>query len=59
VVKTYGLARLPNVTSGRKEVQRLTGESWVPVLVLEDGTVIKDSRNIVTWAQANPVGGTG
>jgi hypothetical protein len=54
VVKAYGLARLPNVTSGRKEVKRLTGESWVPVLVLDDGEVIKDSKNIAAWARDNP-----
>ena len=54
VVKAYGLAPLPDVTSGRKEVNRLTGESWVPVLVLDDGEVVKDSKNIVTWARENP-----
>jgi hypothetical protein len=54
VVKCYGLGRLPDVTSGRKEVKRLTGESWVPVLVLDNGEVIKDSNNIVAWARDNP-----
>jgi hypothetical protein len=54
VVKTYGLARLPDLTRGRKVVTRLTGESYVPVLVLDDGEVIKDSRNIVAWARENP-----
>ncbi len=55
VVKSYGLARLPDVTRGRKEVKRLTGESWVPVLVLDDGEVISDSKNIAAWARDNPV----
>jgi len=59
VVKSYGLAPLPDVTSGRKEVKRLTGESWVPVLVLDDGEVIKDSKNIAAWARENPAGGAG
>jgi hypothetical protein len=59
VVKTYGFASLPDITSGRKEVQRLTGESFVPVLVLDDGQVIKDSKNIMAWARANPAGGAG
>ena len=54
VVKTHGFGQLPDVTSGRKEVKRLTGESWVPVLVLDDGEVIKDSKNIVEWARNNP-----
>jgi len=58
VVKCYGLGRLPDVTSGRKDVKRLTGESWVPVLLLDDGEVIKDSTNIVAWARDNPAAGT-
>ena len=59
VVKTYGFAALPDITNGRKEVRRMTGESLVPVLVLDDGTVIKDSKNIVAWARANPGAGPG
>ena len=31
-------------------------ESFVPVLVLDDGQVIKDSKNIVAWARDNPAG---
>jgi glutathione S-transferase len=58
-VRCYGFARLPDVTRGRKEVKRLTGESYVPVLVLDDGEVIKDSNNIVAWARDNPAGGAG
>ena len=58
VVKTYGLGPLPDLTSGRKEVRRLTGQSWVPVLVLDDGEVIQDSKNIVAWAEANPASAT-
>ena len=54
VVKAYGLAPLPDVTSGRKEVKRLTGKSWVPVLVTGDGEVVADSKNIVAWAERNP-----
>ena len=59
VVKVYGLGSLPDVTRGRREVKRLTGESFVPVLVLDDGEVIKDSNSIVKWAQDNPAGGVG
>ena len=51
VIRTYGLASLPDYTAGRKEVKRLTGESFVPVLVLDDGEVIADSAKIVAWAQ--------
>jgi hypothetical protein len=54
VVKTYGFAQLPDVTRGRKEVTRLTGESFVPVLVLDDGEIIKDSENIMAWARDHP-----
>lgn len=56
VVKSYGLGPLPAVTQGRRDVQRLTGQKWVPVLVLDDGEVIQDSKNIVAWAKANPAG---
>jgi hypothetical protein len=54
VVKCYSFGRLPDLTSGRREVKRLTGESWVPVLVLGDGGVIKGSENIVAWTRDNP-----
>src|SRR3954449_12304845 len=56
VVKVYGLGQLPDFTRGRKEVKQLTGQSFVPVLVLEDGQVVKDSRNIQAWARENPTG---
>ena len=59
VVKVHGLAPLPDVTSGRKEVRRLTGESFVPVLVLDDGQVISNSSNIVAWAGEHPATDTG
>ena len=44
---------MPDLTRGRKEVRRLTGESLGPVLVLDDGQVIKDSDSIVEWGRAN------
>jgi hypothetical protein len=59
VVRAYGLGVLPdafNQTSGRKEVKRLTGNSWVPALVLDDGTTVQGSDKIVEWAEANPAG---
>jgi hypothetical protein len=56
----YGLGALPgfmnNLASGRREVKKLTGNYWVPVLVLDDGTVIQGSREIIDWAGANPPG---
>jgi hypothetical protein len=57
VVKSYGLGILPdflNQTRGRKEVKRLTGNNWVPALVLDDGEVIQGSDKIVAWAEAHP-----
>jgi glutathione S-transferase len=56
LVKAHGFGALPDSLNGpvRAEVKRLTGRSWVPVLVLDDGTVISDSKAIVAWAQAHP-----
>jgi hypothetical protein len=57
VVKSYGLGILPkafNMTSGRREVERLTGNRMVPTLVLDDGTVIDGSGEIAAWAAAHP-----
>ncbi|HEX8065027.1 MAG TPA: hypothetical protein VF520_00730 [Thermoleophilaceae bacterium] len=58
VVRSYGFAGLPDVTSGRREVKRLTGESWVPVLVLDDGAVVRGSSGIVAWAHDNRADGS-
>ena len=58
VIRSYGLTILPdalfNRTRGRHEVKRLTGSSTVPVLVTDDGEVVKDSKRIVDWARRNP-----
>ena len=59
--KSYGLGLLPdfmNQTSGRKEVKRLTGNTWVPVLVTDDEQVIQGSHEIVAWARKNPATAT-
>ena len=60
VIRSYGLGILPegfNRTRGREEVKRLTGNSWVPAVVTDDGTVIQGSYKIEAWAQANPAAG--
>jgi hypothetical protein len=54
VIKSYGFHFLPDLTSGRKEAKRLTGQSYVPLLVLDDGEVISDSANIARWAREHP-----
>ena len=54
---TYGLGMLGpmnDLAPGRREVKRLTGNYWVPVLVADDGEVIQGSKNIVDWAKTNP-----
>jgi hypothetical protein len=59
VVKAYGWGILPdafNQTKGRKEVEQLTGNHWVPTLVTDDGTVVQGSHEIMDWAKANPAG---
>jgi hypothetical protein len=60
VVRTYGWGVLPdalNMTRG--EVKRLTGQSWVPVLVTDDGMAIIESNRIAAWAAAHPAASTG
>jgi hypothetical protein len=57
VTRSYGLGLLPslfNLTPGRREVKRLTGNHWVPVMVADDGTVVQGSNRIAEWAQAHP-----
>jgi hypothetical protein len=58
VVKTYGWGALPDFLNPgrRKEVKRLTGETWVPVLVTDDESVVSGSKEIVAWAQEHPAG---
>ena len=54
VVKTYGCFRTDPVFPGRRKIKRLTGNYKVPTLILDDGTIIDGSQNIVAWAKANP-----
>ena len=58
VVKVRGLGIGPRflhvITDGRREVERLTGQRAVPVLVTDEDQVIQDSRRIIGWAEANP-----
>ena len=60
VIRSYGLTILPdtpfNQTAGRQRAKQLTGRSTVPVLELDDGTAIADSKEIVAWAKAHPAG---
>lgn len=58
---TYGLGMLGplnDVSPGRREVKRLTGNHWVPALVLDDGEVIQGSKQIAEWARTRPPSAT-
>jgi glutathione S-transferase len=57
VIKTRGLAPFGRLNLGRRKVKEKTGQWWVPVLELDDGELITDSKAIVAWAKANPAGG--
>ena len=47
-----GFKHLPLSTRGkREEVKALTGQSDVPVLVLDDGSTVVGSATIVAWAR--------
>ena len=41
-------------TDGRREVEELSGQKVVPVLVTDSGEVINASTRIVAWAEAKP-----
>jgi hypothetical protein len=58
IIKSYGLGALPdfpfNRTPGRQAAKKLTGSTWVPVLVTDDDQIVSGSQKIVDWARANP-----
>ncbi len=60
VLKVHGLGVGPSfmhwTTPGRKEVEELTGQRVVPVLITDSGEAIFDSKKIIAWAEANPAG---
>jgi glutathione S-transferase len=43
----------PSRARDRAEVEQLSGQRAVPILVLDDGEVITGSGAIVSWARAN------
>ena len=57
VIKVHGLGVGPRIfqwtTDGRREVEELSGQRVVPVLVTDDGEVITESVRIVEWAGAH------
>ncbi len=58
VVKVHGLGVGPIKldTEGRREVERISGQKVVPVLVTDEGEIIADSQRIAEWARAHPAG---
>ena len=50
---TLKLWTWPSRARDRAEVERLSGQRAVPILVLDSGDVITGSGEIVRWARAN------
>ncbi len=48
---TLKLWTLPSRAKDRAEIEELSGQRSVPILVLDDGSVIRGSGGIVTWAR--------
>lgn len=44
----------PSRNKDRAEIKALSGTNEVPVLILDDGSVISDSSAIVRWAKEHP-----
>ena len=53
-VRGLGIGPVKFDTDGRREVEEISGQKVVPVLVTDDDEVITDSKRIVEWAQAHP-----
>jgi hypothetical protein len=60
VIKVRGLGIGPRflhqMTDGRREVEAISGQPAVPVLVTDSGEVVTDSQRIVAWAEEHPAG---
>jgi glutathione S-transferase len=50
---TLKLWTLPARARDRAEIEQLSGQRGVPILVLDDGEVVTGSGAIVGWARAN------
>jgi glutathione S-transferase len=48
---TLKLWTLPSRASDRAEIERLSGQRGVPILVLDDDEVLTGSGSIVAWAE--------
>ena len=57
IVKSYGWGLLPaalNRSEGRRLAREVTGKSWIPLLVTDDGETVAGSAEIRRWATAHP-----
>lgn len=56
IVTVPGYKLLPWTRRGdvRDEVERLSGQKDVPILVLDDGAVVSGTGTIVGWAKEHP-----
>ena len=52
---TLKLWTWPSRGRDRAEVEKLSGQRSVPILVLDDGEVVVGSGAIVSWVRSNPV----
>jgi hypothetical protein len=57
VARSGGGYRTDPLFPRRREVKRLTGNYKVPTLILENGTIINGSQNIIDWARTNETSG--
>jgi glutathione S-transferase len=57
LVRVRGLGVGPRLlhwtTAGRREVEKLSGQRVVPVLLTDSGEVVVESAAIVSWAEAH------
>lgn len=58
-VRGLGVGPIKLWTEGRREVEGLTGQAAVPVMVTDEGEAIYDSKRIIAWAKAHPSGPSG
>ena len=55
-VRGLGVGPIKLWTDGRREVEKLTGQPVVPVLVTDEGETVSDSKRIIAWAKEHPAG---
>lgn len=57
VIRCYGWGALPgalNRSEGRRLARQLTGKSWLPLLVTDNGDAMTGTQTIKIWAAQHP-----